>query len=841
MNKTSKFSFHKIIALFCTGILIISLAACKNNTTPVTKVDFWSTYATEKVLQAYPKEKDSTKGEFKGPKFDAKIDIFAARGEYESAQIIMSAKTAVESYDVSIGDLSSSKGTFSKDNVIVYHQKYIDVLANFENNGAPVGMYPDAIVPLWAIKNYGQNNVAAGKNQGIYFTFNVPSDQAPGLYTGTFKVTYDGKTQDIPVKLLIEDLTVSSKVRSKNIFLSQWNYQAGELNGSQEMYDAYTDKLIEYRLAPQYLVTDSVHSQEDIEYYTEKAYEYLQNERLSNISIPYQTKYVPAGQPQAGELTIDGAVFARYLNAFIEKSFETGFDLLAKSNVYFNIIDEPDSQGLLERTKAVYADYKNTLTSVAKQLRENTIIPESDFKTQIIKSVENLPEVIPCYYSDAYKPYIDTFVPGVSGFLKYYDELKAHQEDLWWYTCVGPRAPEPTYHIEDSLVSARAMSWMQAEYGIVGNLYWSVNLYSHGNGVNGYWPLDDYYGMAGRYPQVNGDGFLFYPGGQYGIDEPVGSVRLEAIRDGLEEFEIGLDCEDVYNEISEVTDVENNWRDAMSRISRPVYHKTIVVPDSEIFYNARRNFYNFAKMTLGPANVVVTKFEDDGYGKVNYELYANDGYEIKINGQVPQDQQIVQGGKIFKAELLRADVRDLVVSVEVGGETLSYYDSLGGAVIAYHADQFENSFSKGAGVANVSTNLIDAIGGGDFVSGLRGFFLQLKVEAMPNIKDTTKYNIFQFDHDFMDELGTDTNKVEIYLYNKSATKLTIQLRAKFSNSYMYIDIGGDTLAANSMTKVVIPYSEWAVYGSIEYLLFHYENQGAANDSIYLHDIVVTEN
>ena len=539
-----------------------------------TQVEFWSTYATEKVMQDV---------EYTGTKFEPKLEVYAARGEYESGQIIMTAGTDVHSYDVQITDLKTSDGkVFPKENIILYNQKYIEVNQNYENNGAPLGMYPDAILPFEAAKNFGENKIEAGENQGLYFTFNVPESEekvSVGTYTGTFTVTYDGKTQNIPVSLTVEDLTVPNEVHAKNIFLSQWNYQSGELNGSQEMLDAYTDKLIEYRLAPQYVVNDSMHTDEDIEYYTEKAYEYMQNERLSNISIPYGTYYAPNG-----ELSIDKNIFERYLLSFAKKSFETGYNMFDKSNVYFNIIDEPDSQGLLERTKQVFADYKETINKVADDLQEDDSF-RAENKAEVIEGIRNLPEVIPCYYSDEYAPYVDTLVPGVQDLLVQYDKYKAHQEELWWYTCIGPRAPQPTYHTEDTLVSAREMSWMQAEYDVVGNLYWAVNRYAMGaNNAE----LEDYYADACRYPLVNGDGYLFYPGGQYELDEPVGSLRLEAIRDGLEEYEIALQCEAKYDELAEQLGIELDWKAAFNRITKTIYNETTVTSGSEEFYAAQR-------------------------------------------------------------------------------------------------------------------------------------------------------------------------------------------------------------------------------------------------------------
>ena len=638
-------------------------------------VEFWSTYATEKVLQdvAYIGEKQT-----------AKLEVFAARGEYESGQIIMTAKSDVTSYDVKYTELKTSDGNvFQRENIILYNQKYIDVTQNFEDNGAPLGMYPDAILPFEAAKNFGENCIKAGQNQGLYFTFNVPSNQTPGVYTGTFEITVDGKSRQIPVSLTVENLTVSSKVRAKNIFLSQWNYQSGELNGTQEMLDAYTDKLIEYRLAPQYLVNDSMYTDEDIEYYTERAYEYLQNERLSNISIPYKTAM------ENGELSIDREVFAKYLRSFARKSMETGFNLFEKSNVYFNIIDEPDSQGLLERTKVVYKAYKETLEMVASELESDTSI-RAENKEEVIQGIRDLPEVIPCYYSDEYAPYVDTLVPGVQDLLVQYDKYREHQDELWWYTCIGPRAPQPTYHTEDTLVSAREMSWMQAEYDVVGNLYWAVNRYALGaNNAE----LEDYYAIACRYPQVNGDGYLFYPGGQYELSEPVASLRLEAIRDGLEEYEIALDCEDKYDALSEELGLELDWKGCFNKLTKSLYNGTTVTSDSEKFYQIRRAFYNLAELTLSDADFALHDFVDDSYGNLEYKFYLANGYDLTVNGRKIAPESNLENGSLYTVKISRNETRTATFAVSGNGLDLSFTEELGGAVGQYQADAFKDSFS----------------------------------------------------------------------------------------------------------------------------------------------------
>ena len=50
---------------------------------------------------------------------------------------------------------------------------------------------------------------------------------------------------------------------------------------------------------------------------------------------------------------------------------------------------------------------------------------------------------------------------------------------MWTYTCMNPRPPYPTYHLDDTLTSSRLLGWMMYNYDIVGNLYWETVLYSY--------------------------------------------------------------------------------------------------------------------------------------------------------------------------------------------------------------------------------------------------------------------------------------------------------------------------------------------------------------------------
>ncbi|NMB75312.1 MAG: DUF4091 domain-containing protein [Myxococcales bacterium] len=122
-------------------------------------------------------------------------------------------------------------------------------------------------------------------------------------------------------------------------------------------------------------------------------------------------------------------------------------------------------------------------------------------------------------------------------------------EEVWWYVCTWPPAPYPGNFIDHEGLEHRIRYWMAWQYGVQGDLYWAVNYWT----CDGAFPpgtLQDpwadpmaynfYQGQVGTWG--NGDGRLLYPprdfaDGRTRLEGPVPSLRLELIRDGIEDFE----------------------------------------------------------------------------------------------------------------------------------------------------------------------------------------------------------------------------------------------------------------------------------------------------------------
>ncbi|MBM4018938.1 MAG: DUF4091 domain-containing protein [Planctomycetes bacterium] len=120
---------------------------------------------------------------------------------------------------------------------------------------------------------------------------------------------------------------------------------------------------------------------------------------------------------------------------------------------------------------------------------------------------------------------------------------QAKGEKFFWYVAAGPMLPCPNVQMEDPLIASRLLFWMTWKFGVTGFEYYCYNIWSHNlpDKDGRRWPQKPF--SPRGWGNTNGDGMLFYPG----PDGPFSSVRLENIRDGIEDWEshrVLADCVD---------------------------------------------------------------------------------------------------------------------------------------------------------------------------------------------------------------------------------------------------------------------------------------------------------
>lgn len=140
----------------------------------------------------------------------------------------------------------------------------------------------------------------------------------------------------------------------------------------------------------------------------------------------------------------------------------------------------------------------------------------------------------------------------------------------WSYICTGPKAPWISEFIDHDAINLRMWLWMSYDYDLSGILVWSTNYWTS-RSVSGPDYLQNPWTEAASYVQGygwplgkltnwgNGDGRFFYPPNRRAnsdkskyIEGPVPSLRLEFLRQGIEDYEYLVLLESLINDNKEM-------------------------------------------------------------------------------------------------------------------------------------------------------------------------------------------------------------------------------------------------------------------------------------------------
>ncbi len=800
--------FRSLILVILTFALLLTTVACKDNETPSEgNIDVWGVHASVKVLQ------DIAAEEYTDEREEAEISLVMAKGEYESSQIIISPTVDVPEYTVSISDLVNGNGTkITTENIDIYHERYIQVSSNVEKNGAPIGMYPDALVPFSAIVKYGENKIKANENQGVYVTVETAIDQEPGVYTGEMTLDFKSSTKSVPVSINVVDVTVSAETHAKSIFLNDWIYEHGELNTSADIYEAYANKLIEYRLAPQRVQQEFSFTDKGIKNFVAKICEYLVNPRLSNLDIPYATKSQKySNESDKSHTVIDGDVLEKTLDEFIKKCFEQDFNFMKKLTLYNRTLDEATFFGKdPEFIKLSCRVFNTTIAKVADELEQDATLgaDKPELKAEMVESIRNIPHVVTFPYDGKYGDFTtDEYVSVNCPMFNYMDSetqrdtyrQSEKQPEMWWYGCDVPHYPYVQYHVDNvDTVNCRVLSWMQAEYGIVGNLYWATNDYE---------VQEDYFETDARRndSSQNLEGIIFYPGGQYGLEEPIVSLRLEAIRDGMEEYELLVALKAKYEALG------LDFESVMSSLSSSLYSGAKVLGGSKEFVDARSALLELCVASSSPAEMLLLGTEDNGNGNMTSKVYLGVSEPLKNNG-VEVTEKVAHGeGYIYTVQtVLNEASNKLALTCEVAGKTYSYTQNLGPAVEGIELSDMVSGFS--ASPANVTATTVDAS-----EIGLTGQRIKLQVGATEN-----KSQIITLNSATITEKATENSKKIVFnVYNPTndVIKLTISVKYKKTTVYSAMPIVELAPNSNNIVELNLANVVWSNTGSLDKIRF----------------------
>ncbi|MBQ7948833.1 MAG: DUF4091 domain-containing protein [Clostridia bacterium] len=635
-------------------------------------ITLWTTDAQEKVLQNYTGDIPEL----------TPLTIEMAKGEYEGAQVVFLANEDIDGYTVEVSRLTNGKAYIPEENVSVYMEKYLEITTRKGTNpDFKVGsMVPDALLPMDVAVEYGENVVKEGNTQAIYVEVQTLADTAPGVYTGTVTVRAKEGVYNVPVSLTVWDFEVPATPSTKN-YLSRFsrdNYASFEFDSSDYMDTVYFEEQLKYRMNC-YLPFNGVGGEEK---YVELLRKYYNWAGFSIYNVYYEvTSQIYDGMTVPFNVTL----LKTYLKAIVKASLEDNVNYLDKAIFYFcNIIDEPSESrpGSFEKVQNVNAAYKKMLLDVNAELEAELVGYDnySFFLETVSETLVTIPNVLPLNKPDSVDKMnsigADAITPCIELEFLYNQDQRDHafaddlegdwpyEKEDWFYTCVSPKYPYPTTHIDDYLLGSRLMSWMQKAYDMDGYLNWAINDYLWDNYSE---PVDDPYTETMRGDYVPGDGFLFYPGAPYGIIGPVGSLRAVSYRDGMEDYEYLNMLDEIYTERGlDSQAIEDT-------LYASVFSEVTPITDRDVFYATRREL---AEMILLCSSDHGVLYEDivvqQGKAIVRFNTYNEDA-TVSYKGE-----QLVKEAGSYQLIIDLSKETTLVLSVTFDGKTVETKKVLSG-------------------------------------------------------------------------------------------------------------------------------------------------------------------
>ncbi len=558
--------------------------------------EVWSTYSSRKVVRATDRNGSLEK-------MPGEINVSLYQGEKEDGQLILtSSSNEKKTYKLESGVLKNENGTeFPTDKIQIFHQKYIKVAKTYTGNRDYFsGDYiPDMLLPMdLAIKN-GENLIEPMSNQGITVEFDS-TGLAAGTYTGSFLLTVDKETKEIPVSIKVWDFSYQGRRTFQSSFLLyRSQLLAGEYDSSDEMVQSYVDFMLDYKVNT-YVIKDK--NEWTTEGVVNEAKRLYSNMNYNSIVIPFD--FPLSYRAYSGDnLTADANKVVDYILGLAKES-KGDDNYLKLAYFYPSTYDEADitnKEAQSETFLGKEGEYHKTLEAAAKRIDTDSEFFEvsAEKKAALKEDILNIPAVFTNvnYQSKWVGTLGATFCPYFSVYndeatlQRYQDAAKADANgNLWAYTCMGPNYPYGTFHIDDSTLGMRTSGWMEKAFGLTGYLYYAYDMATQFRLSEEVYT--DVYDNPLRYEEVPGDGYLVYPGRFYDSKKPFGSLRLVSYRDSQDDYDMLCVYENLVNEYAKKHSVNVSFSSLVNDLYADIFQGAIYYEQDSLLFQAREELAN---------------------------------------------------------------------------------------------------------------------------------------------------------------------------------------------------------------------------------------------------------
>ncbi|MBS1667739.1 MAG: DUF4091 domain-containing protein [Bacteroidetes bacterium] len=467
---------------------------------------------------------------------DAVADV--ARGEHASFQFALRCNKSMSHVTASVMQVSRNLDLLNK-NSFVGFVGYTRVGRPLPNppkfRYEPVsGFFPDPILDTNSM------DIRSFTTQPIWVTVNIPKNTPAGDYLGllTIKGKMGGQSFSTSKRFTVRVYNVT--INKNSLLVTNWfglgKNQLKQLSGGKDSVEfegnywkwlmVAAKKMKEYDqnviMTPIFSLTKFTKKENTFQFDFSKLDRFVQTfidagtlERIEGghiggrmgnwyaqfgVHTPYwvndslRFKTLPISDPTAQDF------YKQFIPALLSHLKEKGWE-----KIYLqHICDEPEPGN-----EKSYAEIAGFIKSIAPEIK-----------------------TIDAVHSHGLNNTVDVWVPQLdfydSNYQFYLDRQKAGDQ-IWFYTCLAPQGEYANRFIELPLIKTRILHWINFRFGATGYLHWGWD----------FWSADCFAETSGIIPEAGnimpgGDAFITYPG----HGKILSSIRLEAMRDGIVDYEL---------------------------------------------------------------------------------------------------------------------------------------------------------------------------------------------------------------------------------------------------------------------------------------------------------------
>jgi len=465
------------------------------------------------------------------------VNLAAARNEWVSFQVFVRSDRPLRGVAIDLSSLKSDGGEIDSDAVRVYREYQLELKEpTYRNDAFQPDWYPDPLIPQkhpFTGETLSKArfvalpfDLPANETHGFWVDVFVSRDKSPGIYRGTVRVvSQEGEFAAMPVNLEVWDFTLPrfpalvTALGSPAARMRDYYAKRAKAGIEAEPTDWAAVERQCALLAREHRI--NAYPPADWFQLERKGDSFeLPAERIQQLRNWIDTYNVNAIQvPSPVGIVKDPQENRQVLQAWA-RAWDQAIGAINRPHVVYFIYlkDEPNDPEAYEFVRLWGKAIRETKTKVKVMVVEQTLTQNPDWG-DLYGAVDIWCSLFPLY-----------------------DEPTARKrqelgEIMWAYTALCQAKKTPWWHIDYPLLHYRLPCWMSYRYDIKGLLYWGGM--SHWSQVEDPWVDPRTYrpGRSDRPLIYNGEGTLVYPARPCGYDGIVPSLRLKALRDGIEDFD----------------------------------------------------------------------------------------------------------------------------------------------------------------------------------------------------------------------------------------------------------------------------------------------------------------